>query len=511
MKLRFSHSPGTFTGQKKIGECYIGDVDAAGCTRAKSNGMSKFNNPSRTLGPPRPPLVAARPLAREAAPIPPPVAAQNRLAAIQNAPSGESPLIAIGFAVFCILLISGMLNDWTYLLFGGKAYISAVMTVVAPAVWLASGNALSGARDKTGVAWILLLGFMLASVPFSVWRSDSVNQIITYVSRSFCFYFYVAAFATSLKRCRNLMIVNLVVAGMILISCVKFGYTSFDGRFQILNSIFVGNSNDLALQLTIGMSEFLFLFYLKGKGKRIIGVAAILMCLFYMLKTGSRGCVLALLVALVATFIFSKQRAKMILVAIPLLVVAVTLMPDSAARRLFTVFSSSSAPVTSGDDASAIASQKQREDLIQKSVTLTLQHPLFGVGMGEFVIAVMGEAAKKGVWEAALGTHNSYTQVSSECGIPALICYVTVICVCFRRNYRMYQLAARKEQFREIEGLAFSLFIGVLVYAVGTFFFHIAYSGILPLLSGETMALYTLVYPVLAGSADPAGRDLRAA
>lgn len=126
--------------------------------------------------------------------------------------------------------------------------------------------------------------------------------------------------------------------------------------------------------------------------------------------------------------------------------------------------------------------------------------------MGQFVTATMGEAAKKGEWEAALGTHNSYTQVSSECGIPALGCYFAVICICFQRTYRMYQLAAGKEQFREIEGLAFSLLIGILIYSVATFFFHIAYSGLLPMLSGATMALYTIAYPVLTGASDAARR-----
>jgi O-antigen ligase len=123
--------------------------------------------------------------------------------------------------------------------------------------------------------------------------------------------------------------------------------------------------------------------------------------------------------------------------------------------------------------------------------------------MGEFVVAVMGEAAKKSEWAPALGTHNSYTQVSSECGIPALIFYVAVIVFCFQKSYRLYKLAAGKVEFREVEGLAFSLLIGTLIYAVATFFFHIAYSGLLPMLSGETMALYTVAYPVLAREKDP--------
>ena len=467
--------------------------------------MSKFNNPSRALAPPRPPLVTPLPPLRE--PFPPPrlKPLSPTPISIGDAPASESPLVAIGFASFCILLISGMVNDWASLLFGVKGYISAVMVVLTPAIWLASGTPLRAFRDKTGMAWLLLLGCMTASVPFSVWRSDSLLQILAYVSRSLCFYFYVASFATTLKRCRTLMLVNIAVAVMALISCAKFGYSdlSGDARFQIKGSMFLGNSNDLALTLTIAMTEFIFLFYLKGIGKRLLGLFGILFSLFYMLKTGSRGCLLALGIALVFTFILSKQKAKLLLAGIPLLIVAAVLTPSSSAHRMLLMFQGSSAPIMSGSDLSAIASQAQRADLIQKSLTLTLKHPLFGVGMGEFVIAVMGDAAKKGEWAAALGTHNSYTQVSSECGIPALICYLAVIGICFKRSYWLYQVAAGKPQFREIEGLAFSLLIGTLVYAVATFFFHIAYSGLLPMISGEIMALYMIVHPALSGRVDP--------
>src|ERR1035438_8475982 len=139
---------------------------------------------------------------------------------------------------------------------------------------------------------------------------------------------------------------------MILISCVKFGYSDLagDARFQIRGSIFVGNSNDLALQLTVAMTEFIFLFYLKGIGKRLLGFAGIVLCLFYMLKTGSRGCVLALAVVSIITFILSKQKLRMIIVAVPLLAVAIALMPSSSAHRLLTVFSSTSAADTPGSD-----------------------------------------------------------------------------------------------------------------------------------------------------------------
>lgn len=467
--------------------------------------MSKFNNPSRALAPappaPAPPRQSFRP-----EPSLPPAPTARTLAEVEAPPPGESPLVAIGFTAFSLLLISAMLNDWALMLFGGKAYLSVVMVMLTPALWLASGNALRAFRDKTGIAWLLLLALMLCTVPFSVWRSNSLIQILSYGSRSLCFYFYAASFTTSFKRCRWLMLVNTAVAAMLILACMKFGYadTGMDNRFQVRGSMFVNNSNDLALNLSIAMTEFVFLFYLKGIGKRLFGLAGILLGLFYMLKTGSRGCVLALAIGMIFTFLLSSQKVRMILIAIPLLVIAVVLMPASSAHRVMLIFQGSSARVTSSSDASALASQAQRQDLIQKSLVLTLQHPIFGVGMGQFVIAVMGEAAKKGQWAAALGTHNSYTQVSSECGIPALLCYVAIIAFSLKRSYQIYKWASGQPQFREVEGLAFSLLMGTLIYSIATFFFHIAYSGLLPLLSGEIMALETVLRPLQNKATRPA-------
>ena len=57
----------------------------------------------------------------------------------------------------------------------------------------------------------------------------------------------------------------------------------------------------------------------------------------------------------------------------------------------------------------AINSAKQRQRLLAKSIMFTLQHPIFGVGLGMFVVAEDNDAhaggRRKGSWQ---GTHNSY-------------------------------------------------------------------------------------------------------
>ncbi len=100
-----------------------------------------------------------------------------------------------------------------------------------------------------------------------------------------------------------------------------------------------------------------------------------------------------------------------------------------------------------------------------------------------------------------MGTHNSYTEVSAECGIPALVCYCAVIVICFRLNYGMFRATRDNPVHREVAGLSLALLSGTLVYSIGTFFFHMAYSAVLPGLSAMTVALYFVTKPVIEASA----------
>ena len=149
------------------------------------------------------------------------------------------------------------------------------------------------------------------------------------------------------------------------------------------------------------------------------------------------------------------------------------------------------------DDESALASQTQRLALLRQSVVYALRHPLFGVGPGEFAVAASGDAAKEGAGASWLGTHNSYTEVASECGIPAFLLYTGVIALTLVSTFRMFRRTADFAEFSDLNALAFCTFNAMLVYAIATFFFHIAYSGYLPAIAGMSVALRLAADPVL--------------
>jgi O-antigen ligase len=274
-----------------------------------------------------------------------------------------------------------------------------------------------------------------------------------------------------------------------------------ENRFRIPHSLFYANSNDLALALLLGIGSFLFLFHRPARVGRSAGIAGILLSTFYAFRTGSRGCVIAASAMLILIFSLSRTRWKVAAAGLAALLAAALAAgigggSPSALHRLSLLMSDASSPARTESDVSSVASQREREELFKTSLQYTLSHPLFGVGPDQFATAVSQDAARASQHLPWLGTHNTYTQVSSECGIPALILYVAVIGVCLRSNLRLYRRTRDHPDYLEMAGLSCCLLAGTLVYAVSAFFFHMAYSAYLPELAGFTVALQLVAAPL---------------
>jgi O-antigen ligase len=134
---------------------------------------------------------------------------------------------------------------------------------------------------------------------------------------------------------------------------------------------------------------------------------------------------------------------------------------------------------------------------LRQSVTYAITHPLVGVGPGQFAVAAYGDAVKEGTQSPWLGTHNSYTEVASECGIPAFLLYVSVLVLSLVSNFRIFRRTAGLKDYVDLNALAYCMFSATLMYAICTFFFHIAYSSYLPAIAGMSIALRLGTNPCL--------------
>ena len=473
--------------------------------------MSRFKNskpsspiPTRPMGASigvafRPSLPAAH---SSAAP-----AQSSRAAALETPDAQSNMMQAACFVVLCLYLLSSYANEFAFRLFSGKAYISTVTVVLLPLCWIGSGAALQGLRLSLG-KWFLAFGFWLGlCVPLSVWRGNAANEVFNYYFRAFLLYFVICACVITLRRLRTLMYAQALGAFFVVVSCVLFGFIK-DGRFAVFGSVFsfLSNSNELAMQLLLGIVILVFPFFRKPMLPKILSALLIAASIAYMLKTGSRANVLAVIATLLSWFVLSRKKARFLMVAVPVSMLAIAVIPQSARDRLMSIAIGDSFAARSPDDASAIESQQQRTRLFWNSVRMSLEHPILGVGPGDFMAADSGEKKEKGEYEDWRGTHNTYTQVSSEAGFPGLIFYVACLVLCLRLNRRVYRESIGREGLEDYAGLSFCMLLSTVAYAVSTFFDHVAYTSYLPIIAGITAATYMVSRPVL-GTQIPLARQ----
>jgi O-antigen ligase len=128
--------------------------------------------------------------------------------------------------------------------------------------------------------------------------------------------------------------------------------------------------------------------------------------------------------------------------------------------------------------ASAAGSTRERKALLMRSISITLNHPLLGVGVGQFSAYVFDEDKRLGVpKEPYLGTHNSYTQLSSEAGIPALLIFLGILVISWRRLGRLIHAARRdlRPEAQDVYRTALAVQACLAGLYTFFFFFHMAY------------------------------------
>ena len=138
---------------------------------------------------------------------------------------------------------------------------------------------------------------------------------------------------------------------------------------------------------------------------------------------------------------------------------------------------------------SAVSSAKSRQHMLLESVILTARHPFLGVGPGMFTVAedalAQENGMRKGSW---LETHNSYTQISSEVGVPALIFYLAALLGWFWDAKRIYQATRGSPEHREFSAMALCLMLMLMNFIVTAAFNSGAYMNYIAVLGGITAA-----------------------
>jgi O-antigen ligase len=209
------------------------------------------------------------------------------------------------------------------------------------------------------------------------------------------------------------------------------------------------------------------------------------------LRTGSRAGLLGIVSATVLVFLVGKLKTKikMLVGAGLIFAIGMAFIPDSVLRRYGTVFNGTSYEADmSADERSAIESTRARKMLFEESVRVTLEHPFFGVGPGIFSAALAKEQEQRGELQTWHEAHNTFTQLGSEAGVPALIIYLVIVIYCLKRTVSVFRQTRRNPSQIAISRMAATLSMAMVIFIVCASFGTYSYTLQLPVLAGLVQA-----------------------
>jgi O-antigen ligase len=419
-------------------------------------------------------------------------------ARIAPAPYEPGPVLVIGFASFCFYVFAFYSRFFDQHLSG--LHLPGISNWIALLITILSGRLVSAAPHRIVIAMLALTAWLCAATVTSFWQGGSYIILKDRWLKGIIAMVIASSIVITIRQCRRcLFTIGIATAtGTLLVSLQ--GEMS-GGRLAMGEGTF-GNSNAVAVTLLLGL-PCLWLMIADSRAnklrKLIISVLLVL-ALLTLARTGSREGMIGLITLCMVVFFRASLGGKVkLIVGLFLVVTLLTVtLPRSLKQRYLTTFQGTSVDISeieSREEAellqSAAASTTDRWNLLLTSLRYTIQHPVFGLGPGQFApyTAEMAKlAGRRTNWNS---THNTYTQVSSEAGIPALAFFVAALVFCFKdlnavgRRARQIPLEAASD----ISKMTVAMQSSFIAYATCAVFSHTAYELTFPLMAGLAAAL----------------------
>jgi O-antigen ligase len=250
---------------------------------------------------------------------------------------------------------------------------------------------------------------ILALAPFSIWMGGSVHTFTdVYVKIILIFILMVNTLTTS-KRIERFLWLIVIASGYIGFRAVLDYARGINlvenGRVQGAVGGMFKNPNDLALNM-VTVLPFAALLVMRSIGilRRLMAAGCGLMMLGAVVASQSRSGAIGLaMMTLVLGIHVARKRPGLAVAGAFALILSLPLMPSSYWHRL------SSITDQSQDET---GSREARRILLTESFRAFLQHPITGVGAGQFK-----NYDPEGRQEAWRESHNVILQVAAELGI----------------------------------------------------------------------------------------------
>ncbi len=344
---------------------------------------------------------------------------------------------------------------------------------------------------------LLLVQVLVADVQLNAW--NVFKNTLGY----FLLFLIIARVATSMRRLRGIF-ATLAASHLFLIWMNPDIVTKPEQRTGIAGGTFLGDGNDFSLSLCILIPMLAALAIgARSKISRLLWWAGVGVCLLAIVGTQSRGGTLGIFAVAVFVWLFSKRKVASLVVMVLLSSVALFHASDEYFGRMSTI-------TNYENEGSA-----QGRIMVWKAASrMALDHPLFGVGTGQFPVMFGAQYKPKDYVGPYLTAHSIYFLVLGELGVPGLVTLIGIVVigvVTTMKVRRRLLESGTDPPSRETEGLSALLFMlsaSMIGFAVAGAFLSAAYYPHVFVLTGllcsaRCIALVELDRRTLVPCADP--------
>ena len=382
--------------------------------------------------------------------------------AIYARPEDIVPMLAPLHLTFVLGLCSGL------------AYLSAMLIGRVRFRW-----------DREVRIVLLLTAWYAMGLPFALWRGGSFEVFTQVWLKTLVIFVLLTQTLVTEKRI-HMLLWAIILSGLVVTSysIIQSSRVVWVGeRMSGVNQGILGwNFLGIEVALTIPYIAAMIISH-RSVVSTVLLAAASLSMLWMLVLTASRS---GLLNVLWSTFWTSllvlrgRSRGRLVGIGIAVaLFVVISLAPQVFWERLGTVWNISEAHLDAVQE-SAEESTQDHWAVLERSVAYTLEHPVFGLGLGNFQVASGLQLGQPSAW---MGTHNTFTEVSSEAGLPALGLLLALLATAIIHMRRTVRVLGRNPGSSDLLLMARATLASLLSFAFGAFFAHLAYE-------------YYLFYPV---------------
>jgi O-antigen ligase len=371
--------------------------------------------------------------------------------------------LRLGLCLFILLAFLGLLPT-----FGASVSVIKLIGAVLTLSWLAAITLTEQGGQRTFMAahplmvWVAVAFIAWATVSL-VWAEDSA-AVLTSVGRYLPNVVLIVIVYSAMRTTRDAVWpFAAFVAGAAISAAYGLVTTPSVSGTEELDRVTgtVGDPNELAVLLLVGMIFGIALAVLarRSAALRLLAAGTSLLCALGLLLSLSRGGLVALAVALVASVVMGGRWRWRAALAAVVIVVATF------------VFYFAFVPASSRDRLTASDGGAGRTDIWTVGWRMVQDHPIIGVGAGNFQVSSVHYVLRPGslrrdelIVERHLVAHNTYLHVLAELGIVGLALFASLIVFSLRcALLAAHQFARRRNLGMEVLCRAFIIsLVGML-------------------------------------------------